>query len=49
MTATTKDVWVWMNAGCNANEIATYLHITPSVAQAWMTAARLEFVRSHVH
>ena len=49
MTPSLQDVWVWMNAGCNANEIAAYGKVSEDVARAWMVAARFQFMRSHVH
>ena len=46
-TITTADVWTWMQANCNANEIAAYGGFSVLVALAWMSAARSDFVRSH--
>lgn len=34
-----RDVWVWLESGCNANEIAAYAHISIATAYAMMARA----------
>lgn len=48
MTSDLQNVWTWMVAKCNADEIAAYLGITRYVALAMMEAARCEYLDGHV-
>lgn len=44
MNATLSDIWTWMIAKCNADEIAAYIGVTRYVALAMMEAARGEYL-----